>query len=163
MRGMADSAWIIHRPPATGFAAGHVGRQHRGPGPRLRASVDFRYNRRPMDSKGRVVLSGIQPSGALHVGNYFGAVRQYLQLIEQGHRCLFFIANYHALIAVRNREELLRLTQDTAVSYVAMGLDPTKATLYRQSDIPEVCELQWLLTTVTPMGLLERCHAYKDK
>ena len=116
-----------------------------------------------METKGQVVLSGIQPSGALHVGNYFGAVRQYLRFIEQGYRCMFFIANYHALTVVKSRAEMLRLTQDTAVSYLAMGLDPTRATLYRQSDIPEVCELQWLLTTVTPMGLLERCHAYKDK
>src|SRR5436190_18261745 len=111
----------------------------------------------------KTVLSGIQPSGALHVGNFFGAVRQYLSFIDQGYRCFFFLANFHALTSVRNKEEMLRLTADAALSYLAMGIDPERATLYLQSDLPEVCELQWLLTSVTPMGLLERCHAYKDK
>lgn len=110
-----------------------------------------------------VVLSGIQPSGALHLGNYFGAVQQYLEFIDKGHRCFFFLANYHTLTSVRDADQLRELTHDAAVGYLAMGLDPARATLYRQSDIPEVCELQWILTTLTPMGLLERCVAYKDK
>ena len=110
-----------------------------------------------------VVLSGIQPSGKLHLGNYFGAVKQYLELIEQGHECFYFLANYHALTSVRNRQELLDLTTQAAIDYLALGLDPQRCHIYRQSDLPEVCELQWILTTITPMGLLERCHAYKDK
>ncbi|MFO0980832.1 MAG: tryptophan--tRNA ligase [Planctomycetota bacterium] len=110
-----------------------------------------------------VVLSGIQPSGALHLGNYFGAVRQYLELIEKRYRCFFFLANYHALTSLRSKDELLRLTHDAAANYIAMGLDPDHCVIYRQSDVPEVCELAWILTTITPMGLLERCHAYKDK
>ena len=110
-------------------------------------------------SSPRVILSGTQPSGAIHVGNYFGAMRQYLQLVEQGHRCFFFIANYHSLTSIRDRTTLLDLTRDVAVAYLAAGLDPSTATLYRQSDLPEVTELSWILSTLTPMGLLERCHA----
>jgi len=110
-----------------------------------------------------VVLSGIQPSGNLHLGNYFGAVRQYLELIDRGYQCYYFLANYHALTSIRDREELSRLTLSTAADYLAMGLDPERCAIYLQSDLPEVCELQWILTTVTPMGLLQQCHAYKDK
>ena len=109
------------------------------------------------------VLSGIQPSGNLHLGNYFGAVQQYLEFIEQGHDCYYFLANYHALTSLRDPARLVELTRGTAMDYVALGLDPSRCSIYLQSDLPEVCELQWILTTVTPMGLLERCHAYKDK
>ncbi|NWG13921.1 MAG: tryptophan--tRNA ligase [Acidobacteria bacterium] len=109
------------------------------------------------------VLSGIQPSGNLHLGNYFGAVQQYLEFVEQGHNCFYFLANYHALTSLRDRSKLLDLTRSTAMDYLALGLDPDRCAIYIQSDIPEVCELQWILSTVTPMGLLERCHAYKDK
>jgi tryptophanyl-tRNA synthetase len=114
-------------------------------------------------SKKLMILSGIQPSGNLHLGNYFGAVQQFLELIAQGHRCYYFLANYHAMTSIRERDRLLELTRSTAADYLALGLDPARCTVYRQSDLPEVCELQWILTTVTPMGLLERCHAYKDK
>ncbi|MBI3464257.1 MAG: tryptophan--tRNA ligase [Planctomycetes bacterium] len=117
---------------------------------------------RPQASQ-TVILSGIQPSGNLHLGNYFGAVQQYLEFIARGHSCYYFLANYHALTSVRDRERLLELTRSTAADYLAMGLDPERCVVYRQSDLPEVCELQWILTTVTPMGLLERCHAFKDK
>jgi tryptophanyl-tRNA synthetase len=109
------------------------------------------------------ILSGIQPSGNLHLGNYFGAVRQYLQFVEGGHRCYYFLANYHALTSLRDPARLLELTRSTAADYLALGLDPDRCSIYRQSDLPEVCELQWILSTVTPMGLLERCHAWKDK
>ncbi len=109
------------------------------------------------------ILSGIQPSGNLHLGNYFGAVRQYLQFVEGGHRCYYFLANYHALTSLRDAAQLLALTRSTAADYLALGLDPARCAIYRQSDLPEVCELQWILSTVTPMGLLERCHAWKDK
>ncbi|HYK89193.1 MAG TPA: tryptophan--tRNA ligase [Acidobacteriota bacterium] len=110
-----------------------------------------------------IILSGIQPSGNLHLGNYFGAVQQFLEFIAAGHRCYYFLANYHALTSLRDRGRLLELTRSTAADYLALGLDPERCSVYLQSDLPEVCELQWILTTVTPMGLLERCHAYKDK
>ena len=114
-------------------------------------------------SEKMIIVSGIQPSGNLHLGNYFGAVQQFLQFIAGGHECYYFLANYHALTSLRNRDRLLELTRSTAADYLALGLDPACCSIYRQSDLPEVCELQWILTTVTPMGLLERCHAYKDK
>jgi tryptophanyl-tRNA synthetase len=110
-----------------------------------------------------IIVSGIQPSGNLHLGNYFGAVQQFIQFIEEGHECYYFLANYHALTSIRDRKRLLELTRSTAADYLALGLDPERCSIYLQSDLPEVCELQWLLSTVTPMGLLERCHAYKDK
>jgi tryptophanyl-tRNA synthetase len=109
------------------------------------------------------ILSGIQPSGNLHLGNYFGAVQQFIQFISEGHQCYYFLANYHALTSLRDGRRLLELTRGTAADYLALGLDPERCAIYLQSDMPEVCELQWILTTVTPMGLLERCHAYKDK
>ncbi len=108
------------------------------------------------------VLSGTQPSGELHLGNYFGALRQYLELQER-HEALFFIADYHSMTTVRDAELRWRLTREVALDYLACGLDPERAILFRQSDMPEHCELQWILSTVTPMGLLERAHAYKDK
>jgi tryptophanyl-tRNA synthetase len=110
-----------------------------------------------------IIVSGIQPSGNLHLGNYFGAVQQFIQFIEGGHECYYFLANYHALTSMRDAQRLLELTRSTAADYLALGLDPERCSIYVQSDLPEVCELQWILTTVTPMGLLERCHAYKDK
>jgi tryptophanyl-tRNA synthetase len=110
-----------------------------------------------------IIVSGIQPSGNLHLGNYFGAVQQFLQFIEEGCECYYFLANYHALTSMRDPRRLLELTRSTAADYLALGLDPDRCSIYVQSDLPEVCELQWILTTVTPMGLLERCHAYKDK
>lgn len=108
------------------------------------------------------VLSGIQPSGAFHLGNYFGAIRQYIDL-QEDNEAFYFIANLHALTSLRDRTRLEDLTRDAAVDLLALGLNPEKAHLFIQSDVPEVSELTWLLMTVTPMGLLERCHAYKDK
>ena len=108
------------------------------------------------------ILSGIQPSGELHLGNYFGAIRQYLQMQEE-HDCYFFVANYHALTTIRDGELLRELTLSCAADYLALGLDPDKAAIYVQSQLPEVTELMWLLTTVTPVGLLQRCHAYREK
>ncbi|MBW2313214.1 MAG: tryptophan--tRNA ligase [Deltaproteobacteria bacterium] len=108
------------------------------------------------------VLSGIQPSGALHIGNYFGALAPQLEL-QAGHEAFYFIADYHSMTSVRDPKLRRELTLGVALDYLACGLDPTKAVLYRQSDFPEVTELSWLLSTVTPMGLLERAHAYKDK
>ncbi|MCO6458336.1 MAG: tryptophan--tRNA ligase [Pirellulaceae bacterium] len=108
------------------------------------------------------VLSGIQPTGRFHWGNYFGAIRQYIDL-QSADEAYYFIANLHALTTVRDREQLHRFTFDAAVELLALGLDPNHAVLFVQSDVPEVSELCWLLMTGTPLGLLERCHAYKEK
>ncbi len=108
------------------------------------------------------VLSGIQPSGALHLGNYFGAMKQHIELQEQ-HECFYFIANYHSMTTVQDADRLRELTRNVAIDYLAMGLDPQKAIFFRQSDIPEVTELAWILSTVTGKGLLERAHSFKDK
>ncbi len=107
-------------------------------------------------------LSGVQPSGALHLGNYFGAIRQFVELQEKG-ESLYFIANLHALTTVRDAETLRQNTLGIALDYLALGLDPARAVLFRQSDIPFHTELYWILGAVTPMGLLERGHSYKDK
>ena len=108
------------------------------------------------------VLSGIQPTGRFHWGNYFGAIRQYIELQTAG-EAFYFIADLHALTTVRDPTRLRALVHAAAVDLLALGLDPARATLFVQSDVPEVTELTWLLMTVCPMGLLERCHAYKDK
>jgi len=108
------------------------------------------------------ILSGIQPSGTLHVGNYFGMMRPSLRLQEQG-EAYYFIANYHSMTSVFDPEMRRQNTLNVALDFLACGLDPRKTVFFRQSDVPEVTELTWLLGTVTPMGLLERCHSYKDK
>ncbi len=108
-------------------------------------------------------LSGIQSSGRQHFGNYFGAIRQHLTLQEEPGEHFYFIADYHALTTCRDPEEMRSNVREVAVTYLALGLDPAKATLFRQSDVPEVCELAWLLSCVTTIGLLERAHSYKDK
>ncbi len=108
------------------------------------------------------ILTGIQPSGKLHWGNYFGAMRNAFALQEKGEAFLF-IANYHAMTTVREGARLRDATRDVALDWLACGLDPEKTVFYRQSDVPEVQELAWFLSCVTPMGLLERCHSYKDK
>jgi tryptophanyl-tRNA synthetase len=108
------------------------------------------------------VLSGIQPTGPIHWGNYFGAIRQYIDL-QNNEQAFYFIANLHALTTVRDAGRLKQWTLDAAIDLLALGLDPNKATLFVQSDVPEVSELCWLLMTGAPMGLLERCHAFKDK
>ncbi len=108
------------------------------------------------------VLSGLQSSGECHIGNYFGAIRQYVALQEKG-ESIYFIADYHSMTSVRDGAERRRLVREAVLDFLACGLDPERSVLYRQSDLPEVCELTWILSTVTPMGLLERSHAYKDK
>ena len=108
------------------------------------------------------ILSGIQPSGRLHLGNYFGMMQPAIALQYQG-EAFYFIANYHALTTVFDAKALKDQTFEVALDFLAAGLDPEKAVLFRQSDVPEVTELAWILSTVTPMGLLERCHSYKDK
>lgn len=109
------------------------------------------------------VLSGIQPTGRFHWGNYFGAIRQYIDLQDEADEAFYFIANLHALTTVRDPKQLWQNTVDAAIDLLALGLDPNRATLFVQSDVPAVSELCWLLMTGTPVGLLERCHAYKDK
>ena len=108
------------------------------------------------------VLSGIQPTGRFHWGNYFGAIRQYIDL-QKEEEAYYFIANLHALTTVHEPDTLRQYSLDAAIDLLALGLDPNRAILFMQSDVPEVSELCWLLMTQTPMGLLERCHAYKDK
>ncbi|HUU85248.1 MAG TPA: tryptophan--tRNA ligase [Phycisphaerae bacterium] len=108
------------------------------------------------------VLSGVQPSGKLHLGNYLGAIKQHIEL-QHEHQGLYFIANYHSLTTVQDAALMGELTRDVALDYLALGLDPEKACLFRQSDVPEVCELAWILSTVTGEGLMRRAHSYKDK
>lgn len=108
------------------------------------------------------LLSGIQPSAKLHVGNYFGAMKQHIDYQNQ-HEGFYFIANYHALTTVQDADRLRQMTRDVAMDYLTMGLDPAKVKLFRQSDVPEVTELAWLLATVTGKGLMERGTSYKDK
>lgn len=108
------------------------------------------------------VLSGIQPTGRFHWGNYFGAIRQYIDL-QHGNEAYYFIANLHALTTVRDPKVLRQNTLDAALDLLALGLNPQQAILFVQSDVPEVTELTWLLMSITPMGLLERCVSYKDK
>ena len=108
------------------------------------------------------ILSGIQPSGALHLGNYFGMMRPAIELQDQG-EAFYFIADYHSMTSLTDAAERRRNTLDVALDFLACGLDPKKSVFWKQSDVPEVTELTWLLTTVTPMSLLEKCHSYKDK
>jgi len=116
-----------------------------------------------METKKKMrILSGIQPSGKLHLGNYFGMMKPALELQQKGDAFLF-IADYHALTSVANPEVLRQNIRDVALDFLACGLDATRTVFFRQSDVPEVLELTWLLSTVTPMGLLERCHSFKDK
>jgi tryptophanyl-tRNA synthetase len=108
------------------------------------------------------ILSGVQPSGKLHLGNYFGAIRQHIALQSEG-ECFFFIADLHALTTIQDAKELRENSRAVALDYLALGLDAEKTVFFRQSDVPEVTELAWVLSTVTGMGLLERAHSYKDK
>jgi tryptophanyl-tRNA synthetase len=108
------------------------------------------------------ILSGIQPSGPLHIGNYFGAIRQYVAL-QQGNEAYYFVADYHALTSVRDAVLLREYTFNVLVDLLSLGINPDTATLFVQSDVPETTELTWLLSTVTPMGWLEKCVSYKDK
>jgi tryptophanyl-tRNA synthetase len=108
------------------------------------------------------ILSGVQPSGKLHLGNYFGAIKQHIALQDEA-ECFYFIADYHALTTIQNPKELSENVRDVALAYLALGLDPDKAIFFRHSDVPEVTELTWILSTVTNMGLLERAVSYKEK
>jgi len=108
------------------------------------------------------ILSGIQPSGALHLGNYFGMMRPAIELQEKG-EAFYFIADYHSMTSLFDPAERRQNTLDVALDFLACGLDPKRSVFFRQSDVPEVTELTWMLSTVTPMGLLERATSYKDK
>jgi tryptophanyl-tRNA synthetase len=108
------------------------------------------------------ILSGLQPSGRLHLGNYFGMMEPALRLQHEG-EAFYFIADYHSLTSIKDGALLRSYVRDLAIDFLACGLDPGKCVFFRQSDVPEVTELAWILSTVTPMGLLERCHSYKDK
>jgi tryptophanyl-tRNA synthetase len=108
------------------------------------------------------ILSGIQPSGVLHIGNYFGMMRPAIELQKEG-ETFYFIADYHALTSLRDPKALRENSRRVALDFLACGLDPKKAALFRQSDVPQTTELAWILSTIAPMGLLERAHSYKDK
>ncbi|MDP3661786.1 MAG: tryptophan--tRNA ligase [bacterium] len=109
----------------------------------------------------KILLSGIKPTGRPHIGNYFGAMRQFVEL-QNEYECFFFIPDYHALTTVQNSEELKQNTLDVAIDYLAIGLDPEKVLLYKQSDIPEHAELAWIFDCLVTVPYLERAHAYKD-
>lgn len=111
----------------------------------------------------RRILSGVQPSGKLHLGNYFGAIRQHIALQDEGAECFFFIADYHSMTTLTDAAQRRANTQDVALDYLALGLDPARVAFFRQSDVPEVCELTWIFATLTSMGLLERAVSYKEK
>jgi tryptophanyl-tRNA synthetase len=113
-------------------------------------------------SKTMRILSGIQPSGALHIGNYFGMMKPAVELQTQG-ECYYFIADYHSMTSLTDAAERRRNTLGVALDFLACGLDPKKSVFFRQSDLPEVTELTWIIGSLTPMGLLERAHSYKDK
>ncbi|MFL6529479.1 MAG: tryptophan--tRNA ligase [Chthoniobacterales bacterium] len=108
------------------------------------------------------ILSGIQPSGVLHIGNYFGMMKPAIALQEEG-EAFYFVADYHALTSLHDAQALRENSRRVALDFLACGLDPERSALFRQSDVPQVAELAWILSTVTPMGLLERAHSYKDK
>jgi tryptophanyl-tRNA synthetase len=109
----------------------------------------------------RRVLTGIKPTGTPHIGNLLGAIRPALRLAEEGLEAMYFIADYHALISVQDRKELGALTREVAATWLAMGLDPEKVTFYRQSDVPEIFELSWILSCFTSKGWMNKAHAYK--
>ena len=108
------------------------------------------------------ILSGIQPSGTLHLGNYFGMMRPAIELQEKG-EAFYFIADYHSMTSLFNAAERRKNSMAVALDFLACGLDPKKSVFFRQSDVPEVTELAWILSTLTPMSLLEKCTSYKDK
>ncbi|MCK5294085.1 MAG: tryptophan--tRNA ligase, partial [Arcobacteraceae bacterium] len=108
------------------------------------------------------ILSGIQPSGTIHIGNYFGMIKKMIESQDEG-ELFAFIASYHALTSVKDKEFLQKNIFEAAVNFLALGMDPAKSTFWVQSDVPEVLELYWILSNHTPMGLLERAHSYKDK
>lgn len=108
------------------------------------------------------ILSGIQPSGTLHIGNYFGMMKPSIELQSRG-ECYYFIADYHSMTSLTDPAVRRSNSYNVALDFLACGLDPKKSVFFRQSDIPEVCELTWIIGSVTPMGLLERAHSYKDK
>ena len=109
------------------------------------------------------VLSGIQPSGWLHIANYFGAIRQHVRLQDEGNECFYFIANYHALTSMSDKAALEEVTMHVATAYLALGIDPDRSVFFAHSDVPQVAELCWILNCVCPVGLMEKGHSYKDK
>jgi len=115
-----------------------------------------------MTTTEKTILSGIQPSGKLHLGNYFGAMRQHIKMQEEG-EAFYFLANYHSLTSVQDGEKLRQYTRDVVMDYLALGLDPEKCTLFAQSDVPQTAELAWILGCLTPVSMMEKGVAYKDK
>jgi len=108
------------------------------------------------------ILSGIKPTGRPHIGNYLGAIRQHITMQNDDHECLYFVADYHALTTLKDAKKMIEYRHGVVLDYLALGLDPNKVSFFYQSDVPEHTELQWILSTLTPHGLLERAHAWKD-
>jgi tryptophanyl-tRNA synthetase len=144
---------MISLPSAAMMPTSGGGRARAVPRPSSASEVNQRIMR---------VLSGIQPSGRLHLGNYFGAMRPQLEMQAQ-HECFYFIANYHALTSLTDRRLIEEYSREVALGYLSLGLEPQRTVFFRQSDVPEVTELAWILSCVTPLGLLQRAHSYKDK
>ena len=111
----------------------------------------------------KIVLSGIRPTGSLHLGNYFGAIIQFLELQKAGANCYYFVADLHALTSIQKKDSLQKNTLEIVKSYIACGIDPEKALIYKQSDILEIPYLTTILSAITPEGLLRRCTTFKDK
>jgi tryptophanyl-tRNA synthetase len=109
------------------------------------------------------VVSGLQPSGRPHIGNYFGAMKRHVEMQEEYDAVFLFIAEYHALTSIQDKDEMRTNIYNLAVDYLALGLDPEKVTFYRQQDVPEIFELTWVFNCLVNMGMLERAHAYKQK
>ena len=120
------------------------------------------HSKAPASASAVRILSGIQPSGALHLGNYFGMMRPAIELQEKG-QTLYFIADYHSMTSLFDAEERRKNSHDVALDFLACGLEPKKSIFFKQSDVPEVTELAWILSTLTPMSLLEKAHSFKDK
>ncbi|OHA26319.1 MAG: tryptophan--tRNA ligase [Candidatus Taylorbacteria bacterium RIFCSPHIGHO2_02_FULL_46_13] len=114
-----------------------------------------------MTSNSKILLSGVKPTGRPHIGNYFGAMKIFVDM-QETHECYIFVANLHALTSVRNKVELERQTLDVVIDYLAIGIDPQKTVLYKQSDVPQVTELSWIFNCITTMPYLMRAHAFKD-
>ncbi|MEL6309317.1 MAG: tryptophan--tRNA ligase, partial [Chloroflexota bacterium] len=110
--------------------------------------------------KKKTSLTGIKPTGTPHLGNYLGAIKPALELVEN-YKAFYFIADYHGLTTIRDKQEMKQHTYEVAATWLALGLDPEEVVFYRQSDVPEVFELTWVLSCFTGKGWLNRAHAYK--
>ena len=123
----------------------------------------FPMHKRMSGSEKKILLSGVKPTGRIHIGNYFGALKQWVEMMNSGeYECFFMVADYHTLIFIQNADEMRKLTRDTIIDYLAVGLDPKKVTIFKQSDVSAHTELAWIFDTLVTVPYLMRAHAYKD-